>query len=97
VRSTYNIRVGRADRVTGPYLDSRDVPMTDGGGDVLLSTLGSVRGPGHNSVLVEGDRFYLVHHYYDADDGGRSKLQIRPLSWREDGWPVAEAPIAESP
>jgi arabinan endo-1,5-alpha-L-arabinosidase len=38
---------------------------------------------------VEGEQYYLVHHYYDAEDRGRSKLQIRPLIWKEDGWPVA--------
>ena len=87
-RSTYNIRVGRSDSVTGPYVDERGEVMTRGGGDVVLATMGPMRGPGHNSVLVEGDRYYLVHHYYDAEDGGRSKLQIRPISWIEE-WPAA--------
>ena len=87
-RSTYNIRVGRSESVTGPYVDERGELMTRGGGDVVLATLGRIRGPGHNSVLVEGDRYHLVHHYYDADDGGRAKLQIRPIEWIED-WPTA--------
>lgn len=93
VRSTYNIRVGRSESMTGPYVDEHGVPMTSGGGLVVLSGAGRVRGPGHNSVLIEDDRYFLVHHYYDAEDEGRSKLQIRPLTWTEDGWPMAGDPL----
>lgn len=94
VRSSYNIRVGRAEEITGPYLDEHGVPMTEGGGMVVLAGAGRVRGPGHNAVLVEGDTYYLVHHYYDAADEGRSKLQIRPLLWSDEGWPMAGEPLA---
>lgn len=92
-RSTYNIRVGRSTSVTGPYVDEHGVRMTRGGGTIVLAGEGRVRGPGHNSVLVEGEDYHLVHHYYDAEDRGRSKLQIRPLLWRADGWPVAGDPL----
>ena len=54
---------------------------------------GRVRGPGHNSILTEGEKHYLVHHYYDAEDGGRSRLQIRPLSWSRDDWPIPGEPL----
>lgn len=94
VRSTYNIRVGRSERVTGPYVDERGEVMTRGGGDVVLGTIGRIRGPGHNSILTEGDRHFLVHHFYDAEDNGRSKLQIRPVIWTPNGWPVAGEPLA---
>lgn len=97
VNSTYNVRVGRSRQVTGPYVDASGVPMTEGGGTVILrgDPQGRVRGPGHNSILTESDRQYIVHHYYDADDNGRSKLQIRPLTWSADGWPTVGDPIAE--
>ena len=85
--STYNIRVGRSEEVTGPYLDANGVPMTRGGGTVVLAGYGRVRGPGHNAILTEGEKNYLVHHYYDLEDNAR------PLTWREDGWPVAEEPL----
>ncbi|HEX6925550.1 MAG TPA: arabinan endo-1,5-alpha-L-arabinosidase [Longimicrobiaceae bacterium] len=94
IRSSYNIRVGRSKQITGPYEDERGEPMLSGGGEVLLSSMGRVRGPGHNSILQEGEQYYLVHHFYDAEDEGRSKLQIRPLTWKEDGWPVAEEPLS---
>ncbi|HET8656233.1 MAG TPA: arabinan endo-1,5-alpha-L-arabinosidase [Longimicrobiaceae bacterium] len=91
--STYNVRVGRAEQITGPYLDADGVPMTQGGGTVVLSGVGRIRGPGHNAVLVDGDRDWFVHHFYDADERGVSKLQIRPLTWTKSGWPVVGDPI----
>ncbi|NJD11932.1 MAG: arabinan endo-1,5-alpha-L-arabinosidase [Gemmatimonadetes bacterium] len=96
-RSTYNIRVGRSEKVTGPYLDPAGRPMTEGGGMVVLSSHGRVRGPGHNAILIENDTsYYLVHHFYDGEDNFRSRLQIRPLTWVQD-WPYAGDPIAPPP
>lgn len=94
VRSTYNIRVGRSEAITGPYLDERGELMTRGGGDVVLASAGRVRGPGHNSVLVRGDEYFLVHHMYDSEDQGRSRIQIRPIMWIDD-WPAAGLPLTE--
>jgi len=96
-RSTYNIRVGRSQNVTGPYVDPNGKPMTEGSGMVVLSSHGRVRGPGHNSILIENDTsYYLVHHFYDGEDSFRSRLQIRPLSWVQD-WPYAGDPITPTP
>ena len=46
------------------------------------------------TILTLGDAYYLVHHYYDADDQGRSKLQVRPIVWIED-WPTAGEPLGD--
>lgn len=94
MRSSYNIRVGRSPEVTGPYLDEHGVAMTEGGGSVVLAGSGRVLGPGHNAVLVDGEQYYLVHHFYDADNEGRSRLQIRPLQWTDEGWPRAGDPLS---
>jgi len=93
IRSTYNIRVGRSERVTGPYRDRAGRAMAEGGGTLVLEGQGRIRGPGHNDILQNGDRTWLVHHFYDADARGRPTLQIRSLTWDADGWPVAGAPI----
>jgi len=100
--SDYNVRVGRSRKITGPYVDRDGVPMTEGGGTLVLASVGDVRGPGHNSILVDGDRYYIVHHYVNVREGPASpdaplaiprSLQIRPLYWTWDGWPVAGEPI----
>lgn len=93
-RSNYNIRAGRARQITGPYSDRSGMPMSDGGGSLILASHGRYRGPGGESVVRDGNRFLLVHHYYDADDNGVSKVQINPLIWSADGWPTAGAPLA---
>jgi arabinan endo-1,5-alpha-L-arabinosidase len=86
--STYNVRVGRSRALLGPYVDRQGTPLLEGGGTLILAGYDNVRGPGCNSIVVADGREYLVNHYYDADRGGRPFLQVRPLVWEEDGWPL---------
>ena len=44
--SGYNIRVGRAKKVTGPFLDNMGVDMIQGGGKLFVGSGGRVIGPG---------------------------------------------------
>ena len=87
VASTYNIRVGRADRIEGPYLDKDGKPMLEGGGSLLLATTGRFIGPGGQEAIETSRGDMLVYHYYDGDAAGVSKLQFSPLFWSADGWP----------
>jgi arabinan endo-1,5-alpha-L-arabinosidase len=88
--STYNIRVGRARKVTGPYLDNMGVDMIEGGGKLFAGSRGRHVGPGHFGLLDlgQGVQKFSLHYEADLDRGGISVLDIRPLLWR-DGWPVA--------
>jgi arabinan endo-1,5-alpha-L-arabinosidase len=88
--SSYNIRVGRARKVTGPFLDNIGIDMLQGGGKLFAGSTGRHIGPGHFGLLDLGggvEKFSL-HYEADLDRGGISVLDIRPLLWR-DGWPVA--------
>ncbi|MCX7725382.1 MAG: arabinan endo-1,5-alpha-L-arabinosidase [Chitinispirillaceae bacterium] len=91
VESTYNIRVGRASKITGPYVDKNNVQMTNGGGTLIDDGDERWIGPGHNAIFVENDTFFLVNHAYDARDNGTAKLMIRPLYWDKDGWPSLDS------
>ncbi len=88
--SGYNIRVGRAKKVTGPFLDNMGVDMIQGGGKLLATSSGRVIGPGHFGLFDLGDgvQRFSLHYEADLDRGGASVLDIRPLQWK-DGWPVA--------
>ena len=88
--STYNIRVGRSRKVTGPYLDNMGKDMLKGGGKFFVGASGHVNGAGHFGLLDIGDgvQKFSCHYEADLDQGGRSVLGIRPLLWK-DGWPVA--------
>jgi arabinan endo-1,5-alpha-L-arabinosidase len=92
VNSTYNIRVGRAQKVLGPYLDRAGKPMLEGGGTLLVSGAGRWHGPGHNAVLFSGKRAYNVYHAYDANSNGASMLRVSELVWDNEGWPVSGGP-----
>jgi len=86
VNSTYNVRVGRARDVTGPYVDRAGVPMIEGGGTLVIeATTPNWRGPGHEAVLQDISGDYLVFHAYEGKTG-RSELKISTMAW-EDGWP----------
>lgn len=91
--STYNIRVGRAKSIEGPFLDRDGTPMLAGGGTPVLATQGRYVGPGHCAVLLEKGHDLLVNHFYDKDSNGVPTLQIRPLTWDESDWPEAGSPI----
>ena len=88
--STYNIRMGRAKKVTGPFVDNMGIDMLQGGGKLFLGSSGRYIGPGHFGLLDLGDgvQKFSCHYEADLDRGGISVLDIRPLLWR-DGWPVA--------
>ena len=89
VDSTYNMRVGRAKTIAGPYADRAGVPMLKGGGTLLLQGKKDWRGPGHNAILVEGETYWLVYHAYDVKSNGVPLLHIEALRWDEAGWPIA--------
>jgi arabinan endo-1,5-alpha-L-arabinosidase len=86
VASTYNIRVGRADRVEGPYLDKDGKDMLEGGGSVLLAGKGRFIGPGGQEAVKTSKGDMLAYHYYDGEEAGVAKLQLTPLHWTSDGW-----------
>ena len=93
IRSTYNIRVGRAASVTGPYSDRNGVSMMNAGGTRLTWNDERWKGPGHQAVFKDHDgRHWLVHHAYDAERNGRAYLRIHELFWTADGWPTLEQP-----
>jgi arabinan endo-1,5-alpha-L-arabinosidase len=85
--STYRIMVGRADAITGPYLDASGKPMLEGGGTEIAKSTGRYRGPGGQEVFMRDGEPWLVFHYYDRDQGGVPKLYLAPLEWSADGWP----------
>jgi arabinan endo-1,5-alpha-L-arabinosidase len=88
--SGYNIRVGRAKKITGPFFDNDGIDMIQGGGKLFAGSGGRVVGPGHFGLLDlgEGVQKFSLHYEADLDRGGASVLDIRPLQWK-DGWPVA--------
>jgi arabinan endo-1,5-alpha-L-arabinosidase len=88
--SSYNIRVGRSKKITGPYLDRYGENMTSGTGTLFLAAEGRDIGPGHFGLLLDdGVEKFSCHYEAVLGRNGRSILDIRPLLWTLDGWPLA--------
>lgn len=95
----YNIRVGRSKQITGPYFDFNGLEMTDIESpqkDVGMKVLGGYKfdnddgwvAPGHNSVLRDGEDYYVCHHIRAAKDKHWNYLHIRKVLWSDEGWPL---------
>jgi len=87
--SSYNIRVGRSPKITGPYLDRYGDNLFGGGGTLFLAAAGRDIGPGHfGRLVVDGVEKFSCHYEAELGRNGRSILDIRPLLWTVDGWPL---------
>jgi arabinan endo-1,5-alpha-L-arabinosidase len=91
--STYRTMVGRASKITGPYTDKAGATMTKGAAEELLKSSGRYIGPGGGTAFQNGSDYYYAFHYYDGDNNGASKLQIRPITWTSDDWPSLGNPL----
>tara|TARA_R110002050_G_scaffold202806_1_gene338033 strand:- start:32353 stop:34527 length:2175 start_codon:yes stop_codon:yes gene_type:complete len=56
---TYNVRYSYADSPYGPFSPGKNNPILSTNEDQ------TVHGPGHHSVLQDGDDFYIVYHRHD--------------------------------
>lgn len=95
----YNIRVARSKNIDGPYEDFHGNDMLNQEIDpdkIGTKLLGGYQfddepilyAPGHNSILVDGDDYFLVHHARSKPHSPEFFLQVRSLFWLENGWPV---------
>lgn len=91
-KSDYKVVVGRAEKITGPYLDRDGVPMDRGGGTLVTDGRGQWHGIGHNAAYTfhtgragEAEDYY-ISHAYNKDDGS-PRLVIKRIKWTKDGWP----------
>lgn len=85
--STYYVAVGRSEAVTGPYVDRDGVAMLRGGGTRVTYPTERWRGPGHNGILQENGKEYIIYHAYDAEGQGTPTMRIDELVWDDEGWP----------
>ena len=87
LESTYKVVVGRAQSPLGPFVDRAGQPLLQGGGTVLVANDAYWRGPGHNAILMDGDKTWIVYHALDPTRNAALTLRIDPVTWSADGWP----------
>ncbi|GAB6167387.1 arabinan endo-1,5-alpha-L-arabinosidase [Thermostilla marina] len=94
--SDYKVVVGRSKNVLGPYVDAAGRRMLDGGGTVVLQGDRRWKGPGHNGIVHTREGWWMIHHTYDVRHLDRHRiLQVRPMRWTENGWPLVGDPLVE--
>jgi arabinan endo-1,5-alpha-L-arabinosidase len=93
VNSTYRTMMGRATQITGTYSDKTGASMMTGAAEQLLVSSGRYIGPGGGTAWKDGEQYLYVYHYYDGDDNGVSKLQIRPIAFDDDDWVTLGDPL----
>ena len=84
--------VGRATSITGPYVDREGKQMSLGGGSLVLAGDDRLAGPGGQSVFLDGGTHRLVYHAYKKAMNGMAQLQVRDLTWSDNGWPALRQP-----
>jgi len=76
-------------------MDRDGKPMSEGGGTLFLASDATRIGPGHFGRVVDYDapstvlERFSIHYEADMKRDVGSVLDIRPLSWSADGWPIA--------
>lgn len=95
MNSTYEVRVGRSRKITGPYLDKNETDLMASGGSLFLAADGSFIGPGHAGIVSDGTNDWLSCHFYDGTRHGLPTLAILPLRWDNNGWPEVRRPSAK--
>ncbi len=81
--STYNVKYSTSKSPTGPFAyDPARNPILETTDD------GTVDGPGHHSILVDGDKVFIVYHRHDNPhdpDGAHRQTCIDELHFNADG------------
>lgn len=91
----YNVRVGRADKPEGPYLDINGYNMADTTNNLPVLTYAyrfeghpGWAGVAHPAVINDKGRFFMFHQGRLAPENLMMVLHAREIFWTEDGWPV---------
>ncbi|MCE5332131.1 MAG: arabinan endo-1,5-alpha-L-arabinosidase [Bacteroidales bacterium] len=94
--TTYNVRVGRADKPEGPFLDffGNDLRDTINHYPILTHPYQFKNHPGwagtaHCGIFAnENGDFFMVHQSRLSPDNQLMVLHVREVKWTADGWPV---------
>ncbi|MBC7888389.1 MAG: arabinan endo-1,5-alpha-L-arabinosidase [Ferruginibacter sp.] len=90
INSTYQVVMGRAKSLKGPYLNKEGQSWVDNNFTIFLAGDSTEPGRGHNGFFTEKDTTFIVYHAYTRSANGASLLNIRPVYLGEDGWPTMD-------
>ncbi len=91
--STYQIVVGRANNLKGPYLSKKGGSMQNNKFTVILAGNKKFAGPGHDSRIFKdknGKTWMLYHAYLRGNSKIGRTVCIDEVKWTKDNWPYFE-------
>ncbi|WP_435101312.1 family 43 glycosylhydrolase [Halarchaeum sp. P4] len=103
--STYEVEVGRAESLQGPYYNREGTDLRDlnshHSGVAVLSSDSQFTGPGHNDAIQDanGD-WWMVYHVEATSSDETRYMMLDRIQWTDDDWPVVArtgTPSSQSP
>jgi arabinan endo-1,5-alpha-L-arabinosidase len=88
--STYQVVMGRAKNIQGPYLTKEGDSWLDNKYSLFMAGDEAEPGRGHNGFFTEHDTTFIVYHAYTRSANGTPLLNIRPMYIDDQGWPTLE-------
>jgi arabinan endo-1,5-alpha-L-arabinosidase len=88
LNSTYQIVIGRAKDIKGPYLNKNGESWVDNKYTLFLEGNNDEPGRGHNGFFTERDTTFIVYHAYTRSANGASLLNIKPMYMDAGDWPT---------
>ncbi|UII26180.1 family 43 glycosylhydrolase [Fulvivirga maritima] len=79
---TYRVQYATSKSPTGPFTFADNNPILSTNAD------GSVHGPGHHSILKEGDQYYIIYHRHDnphSSNGFHRQVAADKLEFDDEG------------
>ena len=87
----YKQMVGRSTSPNGPFVDAEGVPLTQGGGSILIQGNNGWRAPGGGTVYLDpqSGNEMIVFHALNIQKDGDAGLWLKSVDWKND-WPVVQ-------
>lgn len=97
IDTKYNVRVVRADKPDGPYVDFNGVDANTNvdHGPMIIAPYqfaghGGWQGTAHSTTFQDGNgQYFIAHQGRPSVDKYFMDLHVRKIFWTQSGWPVA--------
>ncbi len=97
----YNMRVFKSDSITGPFVDAKGsrpiFTQSDVNDNYGVKIMGNYqlegmskgyKSAGHNSVLIDDEKMYLVFHTRFQNQGESFEMKLHEMTLNQKQWPV---------
>lgn len=88
INSTYQVVMGRATDIKGPYLNKEGKSWVDNNYTLFLEGNYEEPGRGHNGFITDRDTTFIVYHAYTRSAGGKSLMNIKTMYMDDQDWPT---------